>query len=113
MPIKCKENYQIIESLYLLLNGLYDYICILLLDVLCIHLRYKVYNSDIYSARHYKNKDATIPITTVHRMAQYGNTRILFKSSNDMTEKRSCQHTLTYNHGKKYIIKKGDYSHLQ
>ena len=94
MPIKCKENYVIIESLYLLLNGLYDYICILLLDVLCIHLRYKVYNIDIYSERHLKNKDATIPITTGHRTALYGNIRILLKSSNEMTLRKKVANTL-------------------
>ena len=65
----------------------------------------------IWSEKHLKNKDATTRTTTEPRTALYGNIKIFIKRSNEMTlRKKSCQHTLIYIHGIKYIIENGDYN---
>ena len=71
----------------------------------------------ILSVRHYKKQDIVVEMswyppqqcTEWQSMAIQDYLKVQWYDF----EKQSCQHTLTYNLVMKYIIKKGDYSHLQ
>ena len=91
---------------------------IYVLFIYCNHRSILKFILKIISVRHYKKQDTITEMpryppqqcTEWHSMAIQ---EYYWKVQMRWLWEKSCQHPLIYNHGMKYIIEKGDYSHLQ